>query len=88
MWHPDQRTSKQYKEFQDQLRGNVRKTDTKEAMIERTLRDEIDVLKTRLARVEEALSSPKVNLPEGGAGDLLIADLLAQAGQAQWDSAS
>ena len=31
MWHPDQRTAVQYREFSDRLRGNVRKTDTGDA---------------------------------------------------------
>ena len=67
----DQRTSAEYKEFSDRLRGKtVRKTDTGEEMNERTLRDEIEALKVRLSRVEEALSSLL-------AGDLLIADLSA-----------
>jgi hypothetical protein len=54
----DQRTSAEYKAFQDELRGKtVRKTDTEESMTEKTLRDEIEALKTRLARVEEVLRS-------------------------------
>jgi hypothetical protein len=70
----DQRTAREYKEFSDLLRGNIRKTDTGEAVNEKTLRDEVEVLKARLNRVEEVLRS------------MLAVEQLSQAGQeqAQW----